>query len=148
LVGVHLWFENVSNPLSRNSFPQTTGLKFALFPDLTYFRHFHLVLMNKNQSLQRELPATSKYNLFNCFTRSRWILKCTNRNRLSHQLVSPHSSLCASTNRSARLFLFNCLEVKQQQLGLEKIHSKSEYPVRLQKIIIDSAQDKPAKSHR
>ena len=118
-----LWFECFNPTVENPVVSLTAESKTALFPDLTSFRHIaSCFLCNKNYGLLRELPATQQSILF---TKSRWIPKYkTNCNKLGHQQVVhiPHSL-------QALTYLTFCIG---NQSG-SKVHSKSAYPVDLQK---------------
>jgi hypothetical protein len=70
-------------------------IKTALFPDLTLFRHIASCLLQ--QKLWSSKRTTSNQQNSVLFTKSRWIPKCINCNKLSHQQAVHISSLFAST---------------------------------------------------
>jgi hypothetical protein len=102
------------------------------------------VCYNKNNGLPRELPTTG-INKIALLTKTRWIPKCTNCNKLSQQQVVhiPHSLQAASMCST-----FVSIRPTQKNMSWKTHQAKSPFQIsiscRLQRCFIDSAKDKPA----
>jgi len=151
-VGVHLWFERFWPQQVQELFATWLLGVYWLQDQNRLVPRSHIILdslllvcYNKNCDLLRELPATSKTNMF---TRPWWIPKCANCNKLSHrqEVHIPHS-VQAATKDCVLDFVSNWLILtwSESQSGSNSPFQTS-ISCNLQRCIIDSAQDKPANS--